>query len=171
MLHRLRRWAHHLRLDTRDARRALPPAACDRLAQAVAALERDHAIELRLCLEASLPFSDLWRDAPVRERALALFGQLGVWDTAHNSGVLVYVLLADRAIEIVADRGVSQRLPASAWQVMIAAQRLALQGGGSAEDAFLAAISALREQLPQETATAGLVPAPDNELPDRPHLL
>lgn len=172
---RLCRLTRHLMLDANDARKALPDAACDRLGQAVALLERDHAIELRLCLEASLPWSELWRGAPVRDRALALFGQLGVWDTAHNTGVLVYVLLADRAIEIVADRGVSLRLPQRTWADMVMALRteLAGQAAPNVEAALMAAIAALREQLPAIAESSGAeAKAPDlNELPNRPHVI
>ena len=67
-----------------------------------------------LCVEAGLPLSYLWRERRARERALAMFGKLRVWDTEHNNGVLIYLLLAEHAIEIVADRGLNRHVPADA---------------------------------------------------------
>jgi uncharacterized membrane protein len=94
----------------------------ERLTRRVAASERRHSGEIRVCVEAGLPLSYLWRDAPARERALMLFGKLRVWDTEHNNGVLIYLLLAERAIEIVADRGIDSRVSAEEWAAM--AQRM-----------------------------------------------
>ena len=80
----------------------MPRAAKARLTR-VAASEKRHSGEIRVCAEAGLPLSYLWRGASARERALAMFGKLRVWDTEHNNGVLIYLLLAEHAIEIVAD--------------------------------------------------------------------
>ena len=77
----------------------------ERLARRVAASEQRHSGEVRIYVEAGLPLSYLWRDATPRERAVAMFGKLRVWDTEQNNGVLIYLLLAEHAIEIVADRG------------------------------------------------------------------
>ena len=92
-----------------------PPAtsALARLQARVAASEATHSGEIRLCIEAGLPLSYLRRRATARERAVAMFGKLRVWDTAHNNGVLIYLLLAEHAIEIVADRGLSARVDAA----------------------------------------------------------
>jgi uncharacterized membrane protein len=102
---RLLRLLKHRCLDERDARRLLDEAALDRLQQRIALSERLHQGEIRICIEAGLPLSYLWRRATPRDRAVALFAKLGVWDTEHNNGVLIYLLLAEHAIEIVADRG------------------------------------------------------------------
>ena len=110
MLARLQRMFRHRWLDESDTRRAIPPALAQRLAERVAASERRHSGEIRLYVEAGLPLSYLWRDATPRERAVAMFGKLRVWDTEHNNGVLVYLLLAEHAIEIVADRGLREGL-------------------------------------------------------------
>ncbi len=81
----------------------------------MAASEQRHTGEIRICVEAGLPLSYLWRDAPARASApVMLFGKLRVWDTEHNNGVLIYLLLADHAIEIVADRGIDARVGARA---------------------------------------------------------
>jgi len=78
-----------------------------------------HSGEIRICIEAGLPLSYLWRGAGARERALAQFGKLRVWDTEHNNGVLIYLLLAEHRIEIIADRGVSAHVDDSRWQAIV----------------------------------------------------
>jgi len=129
---RLARMVRHLWLDEADSRRAVPPAAAQRLAEQVAASERRHTGEIGVCVEASLPLDWLWPvpdeaavPALVRRRALSWFGQLGVWDTPDNNGVLVYVLLAERAIEIVADRALAQHVPPDAWAPVLDGLRAA----------------------------------------------
>jgi uncharacterized membrane protein len=101
---RLARILKHRWLDETDVARALDAAALTRLEQHVATSETRHSGEIRLCVEAGLPLSYLWRNATARQRAVTMFGKLRVWDTEHNNGVLIYLLLAEHAIEIVADR-------------------------------------------------------------------
>lgn len=98
--------------------RALPPDLLDRLARRVAASEARHTGQIRICAEGGLPASYLWRGASARERAVTLFGKLRVWDTEHNNGVLIYLLLADHRIEILADRGLNGHAPPGTWQAM-----------------------------------------------------
>ena len=86
--------------------------ALARIEARVAASEKRHSGEIRVVVEAGLPFSYLRRGATPRERAVALFGKLGVWDTERNNGVLIYLLLAEHAIEIVADRGLNRAVAA-----------------------------------------------------------
>ena len=108
---RLLRCLRHLWLDADDARRALGEDAIGRLEARVSASERTHSGQICLCVEASLPPSELWRhlvrgeaiEDRIRERALTVFGEQRVWDTELNNGVLVYLLLAEHRIEIVAD--------------------------------------------------------------------
>jgi uncharacterized membrane protein len=121
------RWARHLWLDAADARRILTPAGLQRLEQAVMDSESRHLGELRLCVEAGLPMTALWRGDTPRARAIELFSQLRVWDTAHNNGVLIYLLLADRRIEILADRGLHARTTDADWQAIAASLSAALR--------------------------------------------
>ena len=120
----------HLWLDAADAQDALPPALLARLSQQVADSEKRHTGQIRLCVEAALPISYLWRlgrkvpdgsttqiNQLVRERAIMLFSKLRVWDTAHNNGVLIYLQLAEHAIEIVTDRGL-MHVPDAHWQAL-----------------------------------------------------
>lgn len=150
--------------DEGDARRALGREALDRLRQRIAASERTHGGEIRVCVEAGLPLSYLWRGASARERALAMFGKLGVWDTDANNGVLIYLLLADHSIEIVADRGLSRRVAPGHWEAITAGMRDAFRAGRFEEglnDAVDAVTQSLREHFPLAAGDAN-----PNELPD-----
>ena len=116
----------HRWLDRSDTLRAIPDDMAERLAQRVAASESRHTGEIRLCVEAALSSSYVWRSgdasalpALIRERALGWFGRLGVWDTEHNNGVLIYLLLGEHAIEIVADRALTHRVDQAQWQAMV----------------------------------------------------
>ena len=115
----------HRWLDMADTVRAVPDDMAERLARRVAASEGRHSGEVRLCVEASLPLSYLWRISPqtplavvVRERALTWFGRLRIWDTEHNNGVLIYLLLAEHAIEFVADRSLARLVPPAEWKAI-----------------------------------------------------
>lgn len=166
---RLLRLLRHRWVDERDVRRALPPAALDRLQARVADSERSHTGEIRICIEGGLPLSYLWRGATARERAVALFGKLRVWDTEANNGVLVYLLLADHAIELVVDRGLHREVSAEHWQAIVDGLRNDLRQGRF-EDGLMRAVDAVHAALQRHfPAAAGAANA--NELPDRPHLL
>ena len=167
-MNRFTRILKHRWLDEADVRRALDDAALERLEQRVAASERRHGGEIRLCVEAGLPLSCLWRGATPRERALAMFGKLRVWDTEANNGVLIYLLLAEHAIEIVADRGVARVVPQDHWQQVIEGMRAAFRAGRF-EDGLAQAIDAVDTELAEHFPLAEGQLNP-NELPDRAHL-
>lgn len=172
MLDRIRRLLRHRWYDQSTVRRALPPAALERLMHHVQASEQRHSGEIRIYIEAGLPNSYLWRRATlrqiIRERALSLFGKLGVWDTEHNNGVLIYLLLAEHAIEIVADRGVDRHIALEDWQAMIARMSTAFREGRF-EDGLTQALEEISEVLVERFPLA-LGQANPNELPDRPAL-
>jgi uncharacterized membrane protein len=111
----LSRLFRHLATTRFSTRRRFPPPVRAAIGQAIAECEARHAGEIRFVVETAFDAAQLWHDLPPRQRALQLFGQLGVWDTAHNNGVLIYLLLADRAVEIIADRGIAARVPQSEW--------------------------------------------------------
>ena len=106
----------HLFVPDWIARRAFPAVDLKEIEKAIQASERSHDGELRFVVEAGLPFSSL--RLPTRKRAEALFAQLGAWDTEHNSGVLIYVQLLDRRIEIVADRGIAAKVAQGEWDAI-----------------------------------------------------
>lgn len=117
---RLTRIIRHRWHDEAEVRRTLDAAALARLKERIAASEQRHSGEIRVCVEAGLPLSYLWRHATARERALALFSKLRIWDTEHRNGVLIYLLLAEHAIEIVADRGLAREVAAQTWPRLLA---------------------------------------------------
>lgn len=170
-MNRITRILKHRWLDAADTRRAVPDDLARRLAKRVAASEARHTGEVRLCVEASLPMSYLWRigrSAPletvVRERAISWFGRLGVWDTEQNNGVLIYLLLAERAIEFVADRALAKKVAAARWQGIV--DRLGARlHNGEFEDGLTQALeevsALLVEHFPDEAGSVN-----PNELPD-----
>jgi uncharacterized membrane protein len=158
----------HRWLDEGDARRALGHAAQERLRGRVAASERAHSGEIRVCIEAGLPLSYLWRGATARERAVTLFGKMRVWDTEQNNGVLIYLLLAEHQIEIVADRGLDRHVGAAQWLVITRGMSDAFRDGRF-EDGLDAAIDAVTALLRQHFPLAAGERNP-NELPDAPLL-
>jgi uncharacterized membrane protein len=164
--HRIARLLRHRWQD--DSRRAISREVVERLTQRVAASEKRHSGEIRIHVEAGLPASYLMRDATPRERAVAMFGKLRVWDTQHNNGVLIYLLLAERAIEIVADRGLNSRVPAEEWPRVVQAMRGAFREGRY-EDGLNQAVDAVTALLVAHFPLAAGDANP-NELPDEPLL-
>lgn len=163
----LRIWRHRW-LDEDDLARALPAATLERLGQRIALGEQRHTGQLRIHAEAGLPWSYLWRGASARERALTLFGKLGVWDTEGNNGVLIYLLLAERAIEIVADRGLARQVPEAQWRALVARMQPHFRAGRFEEGLGLAleeVSGLLAQHFPARPGQART-----NELPDRPTL-
>lgn len=163
-LQRLGRQLRHRILD-RDASYALPQAARERIAHAIAASEAGHTGQIRVYVETALPWSYIRRDAPARERAVMEFSKQRVWDTEHNNGVLIYLLLTEHAIEIVADRAVARHVDTAQWGCIIAGLAEDLRSG-LYEEALKKAITQVSQLLerdfPRQSATA------DNELPDVP---
>ena len=166
---RIARICRHRWVDEADVRRALPADMLRRLERRVGASERRHTGEIRICVEAGLPMSYLWRDASPRERAIMMFSKLRIWDTAHNNGVLIYLLLAEHAIEIVADRGIDSHVSNEAWAAM--AQRMgAAFREGRFEDGLTQALEEVSALLVEHFPLAE-GEADRNELPDAPVIL
>ena len=160
-----RLWRHRWN-DEAQVRKALPPELLARLTARVGASERRHSGEIRICVEAGLPASYIWRDASARERAIAMFAKLRVWDTERNNGVLIYLLLSEHAIEIVADRGLNARVSQQAWAAM--AQRMgAAFKEGRFEDGLTQALEEVSAVL-VEHFPLGESESDRNELPDAP---
>jgi hypothetical protein len=163
----LKRFWRHVAMTPWQASRAFPPKALEAIGRAVGEREKRHRGEVRFVVEAELNTTRLWRGLTPRERALELFATMGVWDTAERTGVLVYVLLADRDVEIVADRGISAKVSKDEWQATCAAMEAAFRAGRFEEGAVagIHAIAALLER--HFPAGAGN----RNELPDKPVML
>lgn len=157
-------WLRHLWLDASDSGRHLPAPALQRLEAAVRASEARHLGELRICVEAGLSLPRLWRNESPRQRAIDCFGLLRVWDTEHNNGVLIHLLLADRRIEVVADRGLSQLVPPETWQSLADELGQAL-AQGRVEAGLQQAIARVGDLLHAHFPAPAHAPNP-NELPD-----
>jgi uncharacterized membrane protein len=179
MISKLKTLLRHLWLDASDTARAIPPEMLERLARRVSASEQRHSGEIRICVEASLPASYLWRldkntsiKTLARERAVMMFGKLRVWDTEHNNGVLIYMLLAEHAIEIVADRGLARHVSPAQWQAMVTRMAQAFREKRY-EDGLTQALEETSALLMVHFAvgsTLGSAPNNPNELPDAPLL-
>ena len=170
----------HAWWDESDTQQAIPPAMSRRLEALVAASEQRHTGQIRLCIEASLPGSYVRRldastslRALVRQRAVMMFSKLRVWDTQHHNGVLIYLLLAERAIEIVADRNLAGRVSPEEWQAVVGRLASAL-AARQHEEGLTQAIAETSALLAQHFERINPSAATDshqtNELPDTPHL-
>ena len=159
------RLARHRWLEP-GARRALPDEALQRLGARVAASERLHTGQIRIVTESTLPWSYLRRQASARERALMLFSKYRVWDTEHNNGVLIYLLMPEHAIEIVADRGLARRVPPDEWRDVIALMAHQFRQRNH-EEGLAQAIEAVSSRLAAHFPRAAGEPE-SNELPDAP---
>lgn len=172
MLTRLARLFRHRWQSDRATERAIGPALLEELTNLVADSETGHSGEIRIYVEAGLPLSYLWQPASTaqitRERALAVFGELRVWDTAQNNGVLIYLLLAERRIEIVADRGLNERVPPGTWSRMVESMSGAFRDGDF-EGGLARAVREVSALLHRHFALTGDSPNP-NELPNEPML-
>lgn len=163
-----RGWAH-LWHGAHTARRIFPDAALANIEAAIERSERNHSAELRFAIEASLPLADLWRGRSPRERAHEVFAQTGIWDTEANNGVLLYVLLADQAVEIVADRAAARKIDTGSWREICNAFAGACRDGRF-EAGTIEAIDRIDRLLtaafPRAADTAG-----SDELSNRPLVL
>ncbi len=157
----------HLFATRWGTRRRFTAAVRARIEQAIAALERRHAGEIRFAIETAFDLPDLWYGTMPRERAVHVFGQLGVWDTAGNNGVLIYVLMADRDVEIVADRAITARVTQADWDAVCRDMEGHFRAGRYAEgaEAGIAGVGALlARHFPGQGADR-------NEQPDAPVFL
>jgi uncharacterized membrane protein len=163
----LARVLRHWWAALRPARRRLTEEECHRIEAVVADAERRHAGEIRVVVEAALHFGQLLAGFTARKRALQLFAGLGVWDTADNNGVLVYLLLADRAVEFVADRAIAARVGAGDWASLCRDVEAQCARGELAE-ACCVAVTGVGAQLERHFPRGS---NPANELPNQPILL
>lgn len=159
-------WRHAL-MSPLAARRLFPAATLDALQARIARSEQRHRGEIRLVIEAELHASQLWRELSSRDRAREVFAAQGVWNTAENNGVLIYLLLADRRVEIVADRGIASRVDESEWTAVCRMMESHFRAARFAEGA-LAGVDAVSELLARHFPGQG---NRANELEDRPALI
>lgn len=163
----LKRVLKHLLVPDWLATRSFSPAVLAQIEQAVRASERLHDGELRFVVEGDLDLWPLLRGQMPRERALEIFSTLRVWDTEQNSGVLIYLQMIDRRIEIVADRGIARRVPQERWDRICRTMELQFPRGRYREGA-LEAIGQITQLLAEHFPAGGANP---DELPDKPVVL
>lgn len=159
-----KRLARHLFMPPWAWRRVFPQATLDAIEAAVRDSETRHGGEIRFAIENSLAPSLVRRGMSGRERALEIFSNLRVWDTEHNSGVLIYLLLADHDIEIVADRGIAARVDAAEWERVAQTMEAAFRNGRF-EQGALAGIARISDLLAEHFPPSGHNP---DELANRP---
>jgi uncharacterized membrane protein len=161
------RFWRHVFTDEASARRTFSEADLDRLQRAIVAGEATHRGEVCIAIEPALPLWRVLRKLSPSERALEVFGVLRVWDTEENIGVLIYLLLADRDVEIVADRAIHQRVGQGAWEAICKEMESAFREGRFVEgvEEGIRQISALiAAHFPGDGRDV-------SELPDRPVVL
>ncbi|MDO9234260.1 TPM domain-containing protein [Methylotenera sp.] len=112
----IQRLFKHLFVLPGAVRRYFPADSMRHIEAAIAASESSHMGEIRFVVESNLHIFDIFRGKSAKKRAIEVFSQFHVWDTAQNNGVLIYLLLADRDFEILADRGVHQHVGNQGWE-------------------------------------------------------
>ena len=167
MTHPITRSVRHLMFDTRSVRRLFPAKALAAIEERIGQGEKRHSAEVRFVIEASLGLRGASSKVTPRHRALAVFSNLRVWDTEANNGVMLYVLLADHAVELIADRAAARAVPAAQWQQVCAELTRAYRAGDYLPGT-LAAIDRIHELL-----VPAFPPRADDadELPNRPTIL
>jgi uncharacterized membrane protein len=157
----------HLVMTQGRVNRTFPRGSLSTIEQAIKASESEHMGEIRFVVEGALDTAPLYDGQTTRERAIELFSQLRIWDTEHNSGVLIYLLLADRRVEIVADRGIHAMAGTHAWSAICATMESAFKKA-EFEQGVVHGIQAVAHQLTKHfPAVVGY----RNELPDKPLVL
>jgi uncharacterized membrane protein len=160
----IKRIGKHLLEHRWRVRRIFPPQVLATIERAIKASEATHSGQVRFVVEGALDGAPLFRDQPARERALDLFAKLRIWDTAHNNGVLIYLLLADRDFEIIADRGIDAKVGAAGWEKICKAMETDFKAGNFA-GGVIKGIDAVSRHLAAHFPRHGAGP---NELPDAP---
>jgi uncharacterized membrane protein len=160
----IKRITRHLLEHHWRAKQVFSPTVLDRIEQAIRQGETTHSGQIRFAVEGALDGRPLFRNQSARERALDVFSHLRIWDTAHNSGVLIYLLLADRDVEIVADRGIDAKVGAKGWE-NICRQMEADFRAGEFERGVIKGIEAVSRELAKHFPPQG---PHRNELPDKP---
>jgi uncharacterized membrane protein len=163
----LGRTLRHLFATRWRTRQTFTPTVLAEIESAIGAVESRHSGEIRFVVETALDVEELWRQLPPRARALQVFSHLGVWDTVANNGVLIYVLFADRDVEILADRGIAARVPPEEWEQICREIEAHYREGRFAQGS-VAGVRSVGRLLERHFPGQG---APPDELPNQPVLL
>jgi uncharacterized membrane protein len=160
----IKRIGKHLIEHRWRVRKIFPPRVLASIERAIKASEATHSGQIRFVVEGALDGKPLFRNQSARDRALDVFSHLRIWDTAHNNGVLIYLLLADRDVEILADRGIDAKVGTAGWEKICAAMEADF-GRGNFEAGVIEGIEAVSRKLAKHFPRHG---GGANELPDAP---
>jgi len=163
----IKRIIKHLSIGQASVHRSFSRSAMANIERSIAEVEKTHAGQIRFAVEAGLDLAPLLAGQSARERAIEVFSRLHVWDTEHNNGVLIYLLLADRDVEIVADRGVHAKLGQAVWESVCKEMEAAFRMGRF-EEGVIAGIRSVGAHLAQHYPQVGVK---TNELSDQPVIL
>ena len=163
----IKRITKHLLLPHWKIKRAFPPQTMIAIEQAIKASETAHAGEIRFVVEGALDGAPLFKGQSARERAIDVYSQLRIWDTEHNNGVLIYLLLADRHVEIVADRGIHAKVGSWGCEEICRRMETAFKQGNY-EGGVVSGIQTVTQHLIKHFPAVG---DGRNELPDKPAVL
>lgn len=148
LLLQLQRLLKHALVMPWQVRRVFSKSVCQSIEQVIVDSEKGHRAEIRFVVEGTLDWSQLWHNVSARERAVSLFSDLRIWDTEHNTGVLVYTLFAEKQLEIVADRGISTSVSQCQWDEICSDMTKAFQTG-EFKDGSIAGVKRISELLHQ----------------------
>ena len=157
----------HLSVGQAAVHRYFSRAALENIKRTITQVEQTHAGQIRFAVEHGLDFQSVLRGQTARQRAIEVFSYLRVWDTEHNNGVLIYLLLADRDVEIVADRGVHAKLGQAILESICKEMELFFRQG-KFEEGVVSGIRAVGVHLARHYPQFG---AQFNELSDQPVIL
>jgi uncharacterized membrane protein YgcG len=160
----IRRIGKHLLAHNWRVRRIFTPEVLATIERTIQDGEATHSGQVRFVVEGALDGKPLFRDQPARERALDIFSKLRIWDTAHNNGVLIYLLFADHKVEIIADRGIDSKVGHAGWETICKAMETDFKAGNFA-GGVVRGIEAVSRQL---AAHFPKHRGGTNELPDAP---
>ena len=160
----IKRILRHLAMTHWQVNRAFPRQTLRAIEQATKASETEHAGDIRFVVEGALDSAPLLKGQSARERSIDVFSQLRIWDTPRNNGLLIYLLLADRNVEIVADRGIHSKVGSRVWEVICCEMEAAFKQGNY-QGGVISGIQAVTQHLMQHFPATG---GRQNELPDQP---
>jgi uncharacterized membrane protein len=168
MVKRLSRILRHLLTPPWRVAQRFPTRVMQNIAHTIRTCEAGHRGEIRFAVEAALSLPALVRGQSAHARALEVFSQLGIWDTEHNNGVLIYLLLADHDVEIVADRGIHRHVGREDWESICRDMEQAFREQRY-EQGIVRGIEAVSSHLGRHYPGGG--DGDHNELPDQPVVL
>lgn len=167
MVNKIKRWFLHTFTPPWRQRVLFPKATLKAIETAIQQSEATHSGELRFAIENALASRQVWQGVSSYQRALELFAKLHVWDTEENSGVLIYLLLAERTVHIIADRGINKRVTQAEWDDIVRAMQTEFRSGNF-ERGSLLGIEQITALLANHFPATANNP---NELPDAPIII